>query len=206
MDRLPFAKILPTNILLYYVALCLYIEGEVTHANIFWKNVNFKTFSKISCYMTYSRICPLAIWKTGLLFLVCSLYYVSLPVACDSCKLCRVLMLLQRCKNHYHPYMVVVVGKHSYISLEPWEDFSNGNQAVCIDVYHIASITQVVHCCYCIPLDCHAISSVKWIFWCKHQNVFCRRIAMTNVLQEIINTVYSLPKSTSWTIAVSYVP
>ena len=158
------------------------------------------------CYMTYTRIHPLAIWKISLLFLVCSLYYFSLPVAFDSFKPCRVLMLLQRCKNHYHPYVVVVVGEHSYC-------LSHENTLAmvikinaCIDVYHICIITQVGHCCFCIPLDCHAILAVKWIFCCKHQNVFCRPITMTNVLQEINYIVYSLPKSTSWTVAVPYVP
>ena len=34
-DRLPFVKILSANILLYNVALYLYIEGKVTHAIIF---------------------------------------------------------------------------------------------------------------------------------------------------------------------------
>ena len=46
-DRLPFAKILSANILLYNVALCLYIEGKVTHANVFRENSNFKNFAKI---------------------------------------------------------------------------------------------------------------------------------------------------------------
>ena len=102
--------------------------------------------------------------------------------------------------------MVVVVGEHSYC-------LSHENTLAmvikinaCIDVYHICIITQVGHCCFCIPLDCHAILAVKWIFCCKHQNVFCRPITMTNVLQEINYIVYSLPKSTSWTVAVPYVP
>lgn len=32
VDRLPIVKIFYANSLLYYITLCLYIEGEVTHA------------------------------------------------------------------------------------------------------------------------------------------------------------------------------
>ena len=47
VDRLPFVKIFFATILLNCIALCLYIEGKVTHMNLFCKNSKFKTFAKI---------------------------------------------------------------------------------------------------------------------------------------------------------------
>ena len=44
MDRLPFARIFPTNILLYYVALCLYIVGEIIHARFVSQKFKFYDF------------------------------------------------------------------------------------------------------------------------------------------------------------------
>ena len=52
--KLPFAKIFSVNILLHYIALCLYIESEVTHTIFPRENSNFKTFRKIFCRKHFS--------------------------------------------------------------------------------------------------------------------------------------------------------
>ena len=102
------------------------------------------------------------------------------------------------------PYKVVVMGKHSYC-------LSHGNTLATvielnIYMYWCMSHLHPLHklCIVDTTSLITPITALKWIFCCKHQNVFCRLITMTNVLQEIINTVYSFPKRTTWTIAVPY--
>ena len=52
-----FMKIFPTDILLYYIAVCLHIEGEIRW-NVFRENFNFKTFLLQNCLLYGSYITP----------------------------------------------------------------------------------------------------------------------------------------------------
>ena len=59
VDRLPFVKIFPVHILLYYIALCLYIEGKVTHANVLAKIPILRISQKFSTAKMYRfMVCP----------------------------------------------------------------------------------------------------------------------------------------------------
>ena len=90
-DILSFAKIFPANILLYYIALCLYIEGKVTQ-NFTRKNFNFKNFAQIFTRKDFSlygtrqsplQLISLQTCHNRSVSVMCNIYIYTVHMACS---------------------------------------------------------------------------------------------------------------------------